>query len=80
MVSLNAYRMIMARTSATTVTTEKDAQPDPESKDSAVERRAPQRVTNEQGTGSGSATALSKLKMIERRKNEWQQYERPSGE
>ena len=62
------------------MTTENNDQPKPDLKDSAAERRALQRVSTEQGTGSGSATALSKLKMIERRKNEWQQYERPSGE
>ena len=35
-----------------------------------TERRSKHRVANNQGTGEGTATALSKLKMIERHKSE----------
>ena len=34
------------------------------------ERRGSDRVKNEQGSGHGSATALSRMKMIERRKSQ----------
>jgi len=61
---------------AITVSTENDDQPS----DGESERRAPHRVSNDQGTGNGSATALSKMQMIERKKSEWQQYERPAGD
>ena len=35
-----------------------------------VERRSGNRVANEQGSGRGAGTALSKLKMLERKKVE----------
>ena len=39
-------------------------------KPARAERRSKSRVANNQGTGEGTATALSKLKMIERHKSE----------
>jgi hypothetical protein len=35
-----------------------------------AERRGSERVKNEQGSGHGSATALERMKMIERRKSQ----------
>jgi hypothetical protein len=35
-----------------------------------LERRGSDRVKNEQGSGHGSASALSRMKMIERRKSQ----------
>jgi hypothetical protein len=74
-------RIIIPHTGDDAVTRETDDLPIPGSSEFPEDRRAPHRVANDQGTGNGAATALSKMRMIERNKSEWQRrYEHPSGE
>ena len=44
-----------------------------------VERRGRDRLKDDEGSGSGSATALSKLKMLERKKSLVPRTEKPGG-
>ncbi len=68
--------MIMAAHTGVFVRANNNDQPNAGSKEPAAQRCAPRSVEHEKGSGNGSASALSKLKLIERKKNEWQQAER----
>jgi hypothetical protein len=69
----------MAHTRNEAVTRHTDHQPTDHSDESNGDRHVPHRVDDEQGTGHGAATALSKLLMIERKKSEWRRNENPTG-